>query len=52
MSNERLKILLSNAIIMLEDKGELEMGWTECHEFELGITEEEYNEIMGNEEDY
>ena len=46
--NERLKILLYNAIVKLEDENNADM-FEDVHEYlldELGMTEEEYKEIM------
>lgn len=42
--NERLKILLANALTTLEENG---FGGQSFCKIELGITEEEYKEIMG-----
>lgn len=44
MENERLKTLLYNALVLLEENGAI-MG-TDLEE-EVGITQEEYDEIMG-----
>lgn len=44
MDKERLITLLYNAILCLEEFG-IE---GEQLEFDIGITEEEYNQIMGN----
>lgn len=46
MDNERLNVLLFNAIALL-----LEYLTTDEVIKELGMTKEEFNEIMGNEED-
>ena len=46
--NERLKILLYNAIVKLEDENNADV-FEDVHEYlldELGMTEEEYKEIM------
>ena len=46
--NERLKILLYNAIVKLEDENNADI-FEDVHEYlldELGMTEEEYKEIM------
>ena len=46
--NERLKILLYNAIVKLEDENNADI-FEDVHEYlldELGMTEEEYEEIM------
>ena len=46
--NERLKILLYNAIVKLEDENNADI-YEDVHEYlldELGMTEEEYKEIM------
>ena len=46
--NERLKILLYNAIVILEDENNADV-FEDVHEYlldELGMTEEEYKEIM------
>lgn len=40
MTNERLKVLLYNALVCLEEYG------AEDLQTDLGITKEEYNEIM------
>lgn len=45
MTEERLKVLLSNALGMLEESLDGDMEYLMD---ELGITEEEYNEIMDN----
>ena len=44
MEKERLKTLLYNALVLLEENGTI-MG-TDLEE-EVGITQEEYDEIMG-----
>ena len=46
--NERLKILLYNAIVKLEDENNADI-FEDVHEYlldELGMTEKEYKEIM------
>lgn len=46
--NERLKILLYNAIVKLEDENNADV-FEDVHEYlldELGMTEKEYKEIM------
>ena len=46
--NERLNILLYNAIVKLEDENNADV-FEDVHEYlldELGMTEEEYKEIM------
>ena len=46
--NERLKILLYNAIVKLEDENNADI-FEDVHEYlldALGMTEEEYKEIM------
>ena len=46
--NERLKILLYNSIVKLEDENNADV-FEDVHEYlldELGMTEEEYKEIM------
>ena len=46
--NERLKILLYNAIVKLEDENNADV-FEDVHEYlldELGMTEEEYKDIM------
>ena len=48
LKNERLKILLYNAIVKLEDENNADI-FEDVHEYlldELGMTEEEYKEIM------
>lgn len=45
--NERLKILLANALTILEENG---FGGQSFCKDELGMTEEEYKEIMGDNE--
>lgn len=42
MKNERLMVLLYNAIVCLEEQG----YESEQLKFELGITDEEYKEVM------
>lgn len=44
MENERLKTLLYNALVLLEENGAIMR--TDLEE-EVGITQEEYDEIMG-----
>ena len=44
--NERLKILLANALTILEENG---FGGQSFCQDELGMTEEEYKDIMGEE---
>lgn len=50
MDNQRLKTLLYNAIVILEEQNGCELGLmdTDLAE-ELGITQEEYDEVMSNE---
>ena len=46
MNNERLKILICNAIILLEEN-----GYTiEQFKYELGMTLDEYDEIFNQKE--
>lgn len=45
--NERLKTLLFNALIMLEDVGHIYPSDKAYFIRELGMTEREYNDIMG-----
>lgn len=47
MENERLRTLLYNAIVCLEDQYGSYESWSEDELLEeLGMTKEEYNEIM------
>lgn len=47
MGKERLEILLCNALVVLEENG---FGGKSFAMEELGMTEEEYIEIMGEED--
>lgn len=50
MDNQRIKTLLYNAIVILEEQNGCELGLmdTDLAE-ELGMTQEEYDEVMSNE---
>lgn len=45
--NERLKTLLYNAIVLLEDICEIDNTNLDCLLDDIGMTSEEYDEIMG-----
>ena len=50
MDNQRLKVLLYNAIVILEEQNCCELGLMDTDlADDIGITQEEYDEIMSNE---
>lgn len=51
-NNERLKVLLHNAIVLLEDENNMNLTPKSSRLLdELGMSDEEYDDIMGTDED-